>query len=326
MSRITDVGGNDAALMQMNNDMRSGSIRTFRLLIVRRFAFVGRPNTAISPKPALANGYLYYRHTLPVRIMHWINATVLVILLMSGLNIFNAHSALYWGKSSYSGSPPFLELKSRENDEGDVIGVTRILGHEFDTTGLLGASGNSAGDTIDRGFPSWLTIPGAQWLSLARRWHFFFAWLLVINGIAFVSYSVGAKHLNRDLFPTGQDWRNIGRTIVDHLLFRHPRGEAAKPYNVLQKLAYLGVIFLLLPLIIVNGLGMSPALDSLWPGWVDILGGRQSVRTIHFFAAWILVLFVIIHVFEVIVTGFWNNVRSMITGNYRISAEADHEK
>jgi thiosulfate reductase cytochrome b subunit len=148
----------------------------------------------------------------------------------------------------------------------------------------------------------------------------------VANGIAFLCYAVLTGHLNRDLIPIGQDWRSIGKTILDHLRFRHPTGEAAKFYNILQKLAYLGVIFLLLPLVIVNGLGMSPALDALWPGWVDIFGGRQSVRTIHFVAVWTVVLFVIIHVFQVIVTGFWNNVRSMITGNYWISAEADHEK
>jgi thiosulfate reductase cytochrome b subunit len=277
-------------------------------------------------KCAVSRGYLYYRHSLPVRIMHWVNALLLAVLLMSGLNIFNAHSALYWGKSSYTGVPPFLELTSRENDEGELAGVTRIYGHEFNTTGFLGLSKNPRGELTERGFPSWITIPGWQWLALARRWHFFFAWLLVFNGLSFLSYSLAAGHVRRDLFPTGQDWRSTGETIVDHLRFRHPAGEAARSYNILQKLAYLGVIFLLLPLLILNGLGMSPALDSFPTGWVDIFGGRQSVRTIHFLAAWTVVLFVIIHVFQVIVTGLWNNLRSMITGNYWISSEADHEK
>ena len=184
---------------------------------------------------------------------------------------------------------------------------------------------DSAGELTERGFPSWLTLPDRQWLSMARRWHFFFAWLFVVNGITFVTYSIVSRHLHRDLLPTGQDWRSIGRTIIDHLRFRHPKGEAAKHYNVLQKCAYLAVIFFLLPLMILMGLGMSPAMDALSPGWVDIFFGRQSVRTIHFVVAWALVLFVIIHVFMVIVSGFWNNLRSMITGYYRIESEADHE-
>ncbi len=272
-----------------------------------------------------SNGYLYYRHPLPVRIMHWSNAVFLAILLMSGLNIFNAHPALYWGKSSYSGVPPVLEIRGQENDKGEISGVTRIFGHEFNTTGFLGASRDSEGELTERGFPSWLTIPDDRWLAMARRWHFFFAWLLVVNGVAFVTYSIVSRHLRHDLVPTRQDWRSIGRSIIDHLRFRHPTGEAAKHYNVLQKFAYLSVIFFLLPLMILMGLGMSPALDALYPGWVDIFFGRQSVRTIHFIVAWALVLFVIIHVFEVIVSGFWNNLRSMITGYYRVKSEADHE-
>lgn len=274
---------------------------------------------------AVSKGCMYYRHSLPVRIMHWINVILLAILLMSGLNIFNAHPALYWGEQSYAGIPPFLELRGRETDEGEVYGVTRIFGHEFNTTGFLGASENLSGETAARGFPSWLTVPGMQWLAMGRRWHFFFAWLLVLNGIGFVGYSIASGHVRRDLFPTRRDWRSTGKTIVDHLCFRRPRGEAARYYNVLQKLAYLSVIFLLVPLVILMGLGMSPALDALLPGWVDIFGGRQSVRTIHFFVAWGLVLFTLVHVFQVIVHGFWNNLRSMITGNFRIESEADHE-
>ncbi|MGC9976104.1 MAG: cytochrome b/b6 domain-containing protein, partial [Syntrophales bacterium] len=243
----------------------------------------------------------------------------------SGLNIFDAHPALYWGKQSYSGAPPVLELLGKEDDEGDISrGVTRILGHEFNTTGFLGASRDSEGELTERSFPSWLTIPDNRWLSMARRWHFFIAWLFVINGVTFVTYVIVSRHLQRDLVPTGQDWRSIGRTIIDHLLFRHPRGEAAKNYNVLQKCAYLAVIFFLLPLMILMGLGMSPAMDALSPGWVDIFSGRQSIRTIHFVLAWALVLFVFIHVFMVIITGFWNNLRSMITGYYRVESEADH--
>jgi len=272
-----------------------------------------------------SRGYPCYRHPLPVRIMHWSNVVFLAVLLMSGLNILSAHPALYWGKSSYLGVPPLLEIRGQENDKGEITGVTRILGHDFDTTGFLGASGGPEGELTIREFPSWLTIPDSPWLAMARRWHFFFAWLLVVNGIAFVTYSIVSRHLRHDLLPTRQDWRSIGGSIIDHLRFRLPTGEAAKHYNVLQKFAYLGVIFFLLPLMILMGLGMSPALDAVYPGWVDIFFGRQSVRTIHFVVAWALVLFVIVHVFEVIVSGFWNNLRSMITGYYRVESEADHE-
>jgi thiosulfate reductase cytochrome b subunit len=256
--------------------------------------------------------------------MHWSNVIFVALLLMSGLNIFDAHPALYWDKSSYSGVPPVFEIEGRESKDGEVSGVTRILGHPFDTTGFLGASGGPEGELTARSFPSWLTIPSSHWLALARRWHFFFAWLLVINGIAFVAHAIVSGHVRRDLAPTRQDLRSIGRSIIDHLRFRHPTGEASKHYNILQKSAYLAVIFFLLPLMILMGLGMSPALDALYPGWVDMFFGRQSVRTIHFVVAWALVLFVIIHVFEVIVTGLWNNLRSMITGYYRVKSEADH--
>ena len=268
---------------------------------------------------------LYYRHTLPVRIMHWVNVVCLTVLFMSGLNIFNAHSSLNWGKSSYTGSAPLLEIGARMAGER-IIGVTRIAGREFETTGALGAFQSAGGEVEVRAFPSWLTVPGTQWLAMARRWHFFFAWLFVINGLAYIAYSVWSRHLARDLAPTRHDWRSIGRSIVDHLRFKHPTGEAAKRYNILQKLAYLSVIFVLLPLVILMGLAMSPWLNGIFPGWVDIVGGRQSARTIHFIAAWLLVAFVLIHVFEVIVSGLWNHLRSMLTGRFRITVEGNHEQ
>jgi thiosulfate reductase cytochrome b subunit len=266
-------------------------------------------------------GALYYRHTLPVRIMHWINVLALTVLLMSGLNIFNAHPTLNWGKSSYNGVRPVLEIKAVEVVEGVPMGVTSVFGHAFETTGFLGVSKDRNGELVVRAFPWWLTVPDNQWLAMARRWHLFFAWVFVINGLCYVAYAVASRHLARDLAPTSSDLRSIGQSIVDHLKFKHPTGEAAKRYNVLQKLAYLVVIFVLLPLIILMGMAMSPWLDSLWPGWIDVVGGRQAARTVHFIAAWLLVAFVLIHVFEVIVSGLWNHLRSMITGRFRIATE-----
>lgn len=269
--------------------------------------------------------YSYARHAVAVRIMHWINVVALTILLMSGLQIFNAHPALYWGKSSYTGRPPLLVLGAAQAPDGRVVGTTRIGSHEFDTTGVLGASRDRSGAWSARGFPWWITIPDDRWLSMARTWHFFFAWVLVLNGLAYLGYAVASRHLRRDLLPDRRDWRSIGRSIVDHLRFRHPTGEAAKRYNVLQKLAYLAVIFVLLPLIVLMGLAMSPWLNAILPGWVDVVGGRQSARTIHFIVAWLLVGFVAIHVFEVLISGAWNHLRSMVTGRFVVREEKPHE-
>ena len=253
--------------------------------------------------------------------MHWINVLAFVLLLTSGLQIFNAYPVLNWGKSSYTGRPPILQMDARLDEQGNPLGVTRVLGHEFNTTGVLGMSGGSR-----RGFPAWLTLPGPQWLAMARRWHFFFAWVLVINGLAYIGYSLASRHLTRDLAPTRADWRSLGQSIRDHLLLRHPQGEAARRYNILQKLAYLGVIFVLFPLLILMGWAMSPGLNALFTGWVDVFGGREAARTIHFVVAWLLVGFVFIHLVEVVVGGFWNNLRSMVTGRYRVTpGENGHE-
>ena len=276
------------------------------------------------PAPALPHraSYLYLRHRWPVRLTHWINLLSLTILLMSGLMIFNAHPSLDWGKQSYSGRPSFLEITSRADDQGRRIGITRLFGHEFVTTGVLGASGGPNGTSSAVAFPAWITIPSHYSLAEARQWHFFFAWLLVANGLVYLVHAFASRHLRRDLVPTPQDWRGIGRSIRDHLRFQHPQGEDARHYNVLQKLAYLAVIFGLLPLIVLAGWAMSPWLNSLLPGWVDVFGGRQSARSIHFIVAWLLVAFVAIHVFEVLVSGVWNHLRSMVTGRYRIDPDS----
>jgi len=260
----------------------------------------------------------YVRHSVPVRVTHWINALALLMLLMSGLQIFNANPALYWGKSSYTGRPPVLQMQAEQMADGREMGVTQIFGHSFRTTGVFGLSADSEGGLAERGFPAWMTVPSTQWLAMARRWHFFFEWVFVLNGLLYVGYSFWSRHLINDLTPTRRDWRSIGSSFLDHVRFRHPSGEAAKRYNVLQKLAYLSVIFGLLPFMILMGFALSPRLDSLWPGWVDLFGGRQSARTLHFLTAFLIVAFVLIHIFEVIVSGLWNNVRSMITGRYEV--------
>ena len=258
-----------------------------------------------------------YRHRLPVRVMHWINVACLTILLMSGLQIFNAHPALYWGDDSRDGTR-VLQITQKQV-AGQWRGVTRIGATEFDTHGVLGTSlGGAAGEYAARAFPSWATIPGPQWLSMGRLWHFFFAWVFVVNGICYIAWSVVSGHLRRDMVPTAAEIRGIGGSVREHLLLRHPHGEAARRYNVLQNIAYLSIVFGVLPLIVLGGWAMSPMMDAFAPGWVDWLGGRQAARTLHFIAAVLLFAFVLVHVFEVIVTGLVNNLRSMITGYWRL--------
>jgi len=249
-----------------------------------------------------------YRHRLPVRLGHWLNVVCLFILIMSGLQIFNAHPALYWGNRS-DRDKPLLSIRPMKTESGETRGITRILGHSFDTTGVLGYSNGSG-----RAFPVWATIPSGRWLAMGRQWHLFFAWVFVINGLLFMAYALISRHVTRDLAPTGKDLREIGKAINDHVRLRHPSGEETKRYNVLQKLAYMGVLFGLAPLIILTGLTMSPTIDTAFPWLLTIFGGRQAARTIHFIACFAFVGFIVIHVSQVILTGLFNNLRSMITG------------
>jgi thiosulfate reductase cytochrome b subunit len=263
----------------------------------------------------MARRELVFRHALVVRVTHWINLLCMTALLASGLQIFNAHPALYWGARS-DFEHPVLALDAVQQGN-EVRGVTRVLGASFDTTGWLGASVED-GDMTPRGFPAWITVPSYQDLATGRRWHFFFAWLFVVNGAVYLLFGVLGGHFRRDLVPSGGQLRRIGATIRDHLLLRFPKGEEARHYNVLQKLTYLLVVFLVVPILILAGLAMSPALDSLFPWLPAAFGGRQSARTIHFICAWTIVLFVLVHIAMVLLSGVFNNLRSMITGRYAI--------
>lgn len=291
-----------------------------------RAASAAKASTEPSGATAAGGCTLLYRHRLPIRVMHWINVVCFFLMLMSGLGIFNAHPHLYWGRDS-DFDAPILSISARPGPDGQPHGLTRVGSHVFDTDGVLGAS-RVAGDArqTERAFPSWATIPGRQYLATARNWHLFFAWIFVINGLAYVAFTIFSGHLRRDLVPSKAELRGIPGSLRDHLLLRHPSGDAARRYNVLQNLTYLSVIFVLLPLIVLAGLGMSPRLDALFGGWVGLLGGRQSARTLHFIAAFCLLAFVGVHVFEVIVTGLWNNLRSMITGWYRVPGAAHEEE
>ncbi|GAN78228.1 cytochrome b/b6 domain-containing protein [Acidisphaera rubrifaciens] len=218
------------------------------------------------------------RHGVVVRVTHWINLICMFLLLASGLQIFNAHPALYWGSASDFDHPAF-----------------------------------SPGP-----FPPWMTLPSWQSLAEGRQWHFAMAWLFVINATVYAAWSLASGHLRRDLVPTGADLRHLPASVAEHARLRFPEGEAARRYNVLQRLAYLVVMFGLVPLIIVAGCAMSPRLDAGYHWLPALFGGRQSARTVHFIAAWSLVAFVVLHVVMVILSGPLNNLRGMITGRYAI--------
>ncbi len=263
-----------------------------------------------------------YRHTVVVRLTHWINALILLLLLISGLRLFNYHPALYWGNYGYAGVPAFISIAAFEDIETDEpVGVTTIMGHNFITTGVLGVSHDGKGEPVSAAFPNWLTLPGG--LAFARDVHFAAAWLLVLNGLVYLLVGLSNGHFRRDLVPAQRELhpRHVLAEIWSHMRLRRARGEAARRYNVLQKLAYVIVIFALLPLMVLTGLTMSPAVTAAMPFLFDIFGGRQSARTIHFLVANLLVLFVLVHIIQVIVTGVFNNMRSMITGRYAILPE-----
>jgi thiosulfate reductase cytochrome b subunit len=248
-----------------------------------------------------------------------VGVVCVVLLVLSGLQIFNAHPALYLGQAS-DFARPVASIGARQ--EGTrVVGLTKILGSAFDTTGMLGVSG--AGNDEERAFPSWLTLPGYQDLATGRRWHFFFAWLLVLNGLSYLLYGLVSGHVWRDLVPSLRQLRHLGRSIIDHLRLRFPRGDEARQYNVLQRLSYLAILLVVVPLLVLTGLTMSPGLDAGFPLLTNAFGGRQTARTIHFICAFTLVGFVIVHVLMVLLSGLWNNVRSMTTGWYVIKPETD---
>jgi thiosulfate reductase cytochrome b subunit len=276
--------------------------------------------TAAAAQPvATPQRELMYRHTIAVRLTHWINALILVLLLASGLRLFNYHPALYWGNYGYRGVPSVFSIAAFEDIETDEpVGVTTIMGHNFITTGLLGVSYDSEGEPISGAFPRWLTLPGG--LDLARDAHFAAAWLLVLNGLIYLLFGLFTGHFRRDLVPDAAELRprHVLAEIWGHIRLRRARGDAARRYNVLQKLAYVTVIFALLPIMVLSGLTMSPAVTAAMPFLFDIFGGRQSARTIHFLVANLLVLFVFIHIVQVVVTGIFNNMRSMITGRFAI--------
>jgi thiosulfate reductase cytochrome b subunit len=264
--------------------------------------------------------HLVKRHSVVVRLTHWVNVLCLTMLLMSGLQIFNARPQLDFGNKTNFDNP--LVSISADNVDGSQHGFVQIGAHRFDTTGVLGLS-NVDGQPTERAFPAWATLPSEQDLGTGRSIHFVFAWLFVANGLFYLIWGLATRHFRRDFLPTAFQWRHIGRAIVDHARLRFPKGEEARQYNVLQKITYFLVIFVLLPLLVLAGWTMSPGLDAKFPFLLEVFGGRQTARSVHFMAAFGVVLFVLIHVALVLVSGVFNNLRSMITGWYDIGREGE---
>jgi thiosulfate reductase cytochrome b subunit len=264
-----------------------------------------------------------YRHRLPTRLWHWLNALSIFILLMSGLMIFNAHPRLYWGKYGANFDQAWLQIGGTPDARGHVVIGKHI---EIPTTGVLGRWTDPQGRVSTRAFPYWMTLPSRYSLSAARRWHFVFAWVLFVGGLVYVIASLINRHFRRDLLPARTEVApsHIWQDVKDHARLRFPTGEAAARYNILQKLSYGIVIFGLIPLMILTGLTMGPGFNATFPQLLTVFGGRQSARSIHFLCAMGLVTFIFVHLAMVILAGPIREVRSMITGWFKLPPERHH--
>ena len=269
--------------------------------------------------------YLFHRHALAVRVTHWINALAIVFMIGTGFNIFNAHPGLYWGQygADDDDSKRWLEIGSADTPQGVAYGFVRIGSLMVRTTGVLGISTGGNGQPQAIAYPAWSTIPSGRDLATARNFHFFFAWVLIINGLVYLGYSLATGHLRKDLLPRLKELRpaNIVHDIIQHAKLKFPKGEEAKRYHILQKLAYGGVVLVIVPLVIFTGLGMSPGTNAAWPWLLDVFGGRASSRSLHWVAANLIILFIVVHLAMVVLAGPFNEIRSMITGKFRVDPE-----
>lgn len=252
------------------------------------------------------------RHRLSTRVWHWTNALAVFTLLMSGLMIFNAHPRLYWGEYGANWDRAWLEIGSTER-----AGYLKLGSAAIPTTGVLGRWTDGEGRVQRRAFPGWATIPSTYNLALARRWHLAFAWVLGFALLGFMIRAVWKGHVRRDLSFTRAELRlaAIRQDIRNHLRLNFGHGGG---YNFLQKASYVAVIFGLLPLLIFTGLTMSPGMATAWPWLLDLFGGRQSARSIHFIAAMAIALFILVHLVMVVLAGPIDEIRAMITGRSKV--------
>jgi thiosulfate reductase cytochrome b subunit len=242
-------------------------------------------DSACIPVPALAVSAIKAasRHSALVRVTHWITALCFFALLISGGEIVISHPRFYWGETGNDLTEPLFKVP---------IPASRKL--------------------VPTGYG--YVLPDQNGWS--RYLHFQAAWVVIVTGLLYVIVGLFTRHFRRNLLPRGADlsWREFSIAVAKHLRFARSSGAEAWSYNVLQRITYLFVIFILFPLVIWTGLAMSPAFVSAFPATVNVLGGQQSARTLHFFVSLSLLLFLIVHVVMVCLSGFKNRVRAMITG------------
>jgi thiosulfate reductase cytochrome b subunit len=223
------------------------------------------------------------RHSALVRLTHWITTLCFFALLVSGVEIVISHPRFYWGETGNDLTAPLFKLP---------IPASRAL--------------------VPTGYG--YVLPDQNGWS--RYLHFQSAWVVVLTGMLYVIFALFTGHLRKNLLPDGADlsWRTFSTSIASHLRFERPGEEESWSYNLLQRISYLLVIFVLFPLVIWTGLAMSPGFVSAVPATVTLLGGQQSARTIHFFVSVALLLFLVVHVVMVSIAGFRSRMRAMITG------------
>jgi thiosulfate reductase cytochrome b subunit len=264
-------------------------------------------------------GKKVYRHSIAARVTHWFWTLAMLVLVMSGLQIFNA--APYLDASDKSNpARRVLAFDSHQGPDGKPVGTTTVLGHTFTTTHVLGYTDDGQGGEAARGFPGALTLPAVQDLADGRVWHLFFGWVLSISVVTYLIVAAIRGDLN-ELILRKSDLPKILPMQLYYFRLRKEPPPHGK-YNPLQKAAYTAVLFGFIPLIIVTGLALSPGVDAISGPLIWILGGRQFARTWHFVLMAILIGYFCVHMVLVFSTGPWNNIKSMITGWYRLK---DHD-
>ncbi len=252
-----------------------------------------------------------YRHSAVTRMTHWVFFLAFLALVGSGLQIFNAAPYL---DASDKTDPGRRVLAVRSPAQG--AGTVTIFGKTFTTTGWLGWTGDGMGGQTARAFPGLLTIPGYQDLADGRRWHFFFAWIMLAGGVVYLAWGIRRPGI-RELILRPSDVPKIVPMQLYYLRLRKEPPAHGK-YNPLQKTAYTFVLFILAPLLILTGLALSPGFDAWAPWLVHLFGGRQYARLWHFAAMIALIGFFATHLVLVLTTGLVNHLRSMVTGYYRL--------
>jgi thiosulfate reductase cytochrome b subunit len=268
-----------------------------------------------APKP----GDRVYRHSIAARTTHWLWTLAMLVLVMSGLQIFNAAPYL---DASYKTDPQHrvLAFDAQMGPNNQPVGTVTIFGHTFTTTHVFGYTDNGQGGESPRAFPASLTLPAVQDLADGRLWHLFFGWVLTLAIVAYIVAAAIRKDL-RELVLRPSDLPKLLPMQLYYLKLR-PEPPPHGKYNPLQKAAYTVVLFGFIPLMILTGLALSPGADAMFPYLTSVFGGRQFARTWHFVLMSILIGYFVLHMILVAINGPVNNIISMITGWYKLR---DHD-